>query len=529
MHRNAPGQSSHQHPDRHRRLRWRAATAVAAAAALTIATAWAVVGTASAATNTPGTIVGQQSGRCVDAQGAGTANGTVVQIYDCNGTVAQQWQVRSDGSIVNPDSGRCADVTGAGTANGTRVQLYDCNGTAAQRWTIDANGEITNPNSGRCLDANGSANSSYLQIWDCWGGANQLWTVNGSGPTGSPSPTGTGPGGDFWSHVRTGWNLGNSFDATCGETCWGNPATTKPMIDLIATKFNYLRIPVTWYDHMTTGAPGYTVAPAFFARLKQVVDWAISDNMYVDINIHHDGGGDSWLIPSYEAMGTTEPEFIALWRQIANYFNGEGDHLLFEAMNEPQDANGGNRYGGGTSDNWGPINTLNQDFVNVVRGTGGNNATRWLIVTPYGANAQTGADNLTVPAGADIAVSLHTYNPWAFCSTTAPDYLTWDGSMNYLPDGDIDNADRLFTSRGVQVIWTEYGATTKPYNGGDNSGEVAKFDAQITSYAAQHGQKTVVWDNGYTGVGDDQFGLMNRTAVQWQRPNIVDAIQAAAG
>ncbi len=517
----------------YRRGRWRAAVAVGAASVLSVATAAVVIGTASAATNTPGTIVGQQSARCVDAQGAGTANGTVVQIYDCNGTGAQQWQVRSDGSILNPNSGRCVDVSGAGTTNGTRVQLYDCNGTGAQQWTINANGDIVNPHSGRCLDANGSANSSYLQIWDCSETANQHWTVNGVGSSSgspSPSPTGSSGGGSgFWSQIHAGWNLGNSFDATCGETCWGNPATTKPMIDLIATKFNYVRIPVTWYDHMTSGAPNYTVDPAFFARLKQVVDWAISDNMFVDINIHHDGGGGSWLIPSSGAMSTTEPEFIALWRQIANYFNGEGNHLLFESMNEPQDANGGNRYGGGTSDNWGPINTLNQDFVNVVRASGGNNASRWLIVTSYGANAQTGADNLAVPAGANIAVSLHTYNPWAFCSTTAPNYLTWDGSMNYLPEGDINNANRLFTSRGIPVIWTEYGATVKPYNGGDNSGEVAKFESHIVSYAAKFGQKTVVWDNGYTGTGDDQFGLMNRNSVQWQRPNIVNAIQAAAG
>lgn len=515
--------SPHHHPDHRRRHAWHAAVATAIAAVLSMATVTVVVGTASAATtSTPGTIVGQQSGRCVDAQGAGTANGTVVQIHDCNGTGAQQWKAQSDGSIVNPASGRCADVTGAGTANGTRVQLYDCNGTAAQRWTINANGDITNPNSGRCLDANGSANSSYLQIWDCGETANQHWTVNGGSGTG-------GGGNGFWSNVHAGWNLGNSFDATPCETCWGNPATTKAMVDQISTKFNYLRIPVTWYPHMTSGAPNYTVDPNFFARLKQVVDWAISDNMYVDINIHHDGGGGSWLVPTYEAMGTTEPEFIALWTQIANYFNGEGDHLTFEAMNEPQDANGGNRYGGGTSDNWGPINTLNQDFVNVVRGTGGNNATRWLLVTPYGANAATGADNLTVPAGANIAVSLHTYNPWAFCSTTAPNYLTWDGSMNYLPDGDVNHANQLFTSRGIQVVWTEYGATTKPYNGGDNSGEVANFDSHITSYAAQYGQKTVVWDNGSIGTGDDQFGLLNRNTDQWQRPNIANAIQVAAG
>ncbi|WP_307795313.1 cellulase family glycosylhydrolase [Actinacidiphila acididurans] len=475
-------------------------------------------GTASAAVTTPGTIVGSQSGRCVDAAAAGTANGTVVQIYDCNGTVAQQWQPRADGSVLNPNSGRCLDITGGATANGSRVQLYDCNGTGAQKWQVNSNGTVTNPQSGKCLDANGSANSSYLQIWDCGGTANQQWTVNGTGTGGT--------GGDFWSGIKAGWNLGNSFDATPCETCWGNPATTKAMIDQVATKFNFLRIPVTWYPHLTSGAPNYTIDPAFLGRLKQVVDWAIADGMYVDVNMHHDGGGDQWLIPSAARMPQVEPEFNAIWKQVAGYFAGYDQHLLFEAMNEPQDANGGNRYGGGTSDNWGAINTLNRDFVNDVRAVGGNDATRWLLVVPYGANAQTGANNLVVPNDSHVAVSVHTYNPWAFCSTTAPNYTTWDGSMNYLPDGDVNNANRLFSSKGIPVVWTEFGATVKPVGGGNNSDQVANFETHIASYAKQYGQKTMVWDNGSTGTGDDQFGLLNRNSVTWQWPTVVNRLSA---
>jgi endoglucanase len=495
------------------RRRWRAVLAAISVIVLTMSLAWLDFGTAAAVT-TPGTIVGQQSGRCVDVTSGGTANGTVVQIYDCNGTGSQQWQVGSNGTITNPQSGKCLDVNGGSTADGARAQIYDCNGTAAQQWQVGSNGTITNPQSGKCLDANGSANNSYLQLWACGGTANQQWTVNG-GVTGNT---------DIFSQIKTGWNLGNSFDATPCETCWGNPATTKAMIDQVATKFNFLRIPVTWYPHLTTGSPSYTIDPAFLARLKQVVDWAIADGMYVDVNIHHDGGGGSWLIPSVGQMPQVEPEFNAIWQQVAAYFNSEDQHLLFEAMNEPQDANGGNRYGGGTSDNWPAINTLNQDFVNDVRATGGNDSSRWLLVVPYGANAQTGADNLVVPNDSHVAVSVHTYNPWAFCSETAPNYLTWDGSMNYLPDGDVDNANRLFTSKGIHVIWTEFGATVKPYNGGDNSDQVANFVTHIASYAQQYGQKTVVWDNGSNGVGDDQFGLLNRNTVTWQWPNIVDRL-----
>ncbi|MCU1682347.1 MAG: glycoside hydrolase family 5, partial [Amycolatopsis sp.] len=241
--------------------RWRRALAAVSITVLTTALAWTDVGTAAAAVTTPGTIVGQQSGRCVDVASGGTANGAVVQLYDCNGTGAQQWQAGSNGAITNPQSGRCLDVNGASTANGARVQLYDCNGTGAQQWQVGSNGTITNPQSGKCLDATGSPNSSALQIWACGGSANQQWTVNGT--------SGGGGGTDIWSQLKAGWNLGNSFDATPCETCWGNPATTKAMIDQIATKFNFLRIPVTWYPHLTTGAPSYTIDPAFLARLKQ--------------------------------------------------------------------------------------------------------------------------------------------------------------------------------------------------------------------------------------------------------------------
>ncbi|MFC4117460.1 glycoside hydrolase family 16 protein [Nonomuraea zeae] len=116
-------------------------------------------------------------GKCVDVAGAATANGTAVQLWDCNGTGAQSWAWNSDGSV--RALGKCMDVTAASTANGAQVQLYDCNGTGAQRWTYNSGtGQIVNPQSNKCLDATGvsSANGTRLQIWDCGGGANQRWT-----------------------------------------------------------------------------------------------------------------------------------------------------------------------------------------------------------------------------------------------------------------------------------------------------------------------------------------------------------------
>ncbi|SCL26731.1 Chitinase, GH18 family [Micromonospora pallida] len=116
-------------------------------------------------------------GKCVDVAAAGTANGTAIQLYDCNGTVAQSWTVATDGTL--RALGKCADVTSGSTANGAKVQLWDCNGTGAQVWQAQSNGTLRNPQSNRCLDAtdNSSANGTRLQIWDCFGGANQVWRL----------------------------------------------------------------------------------------------------------------------------------------------------------------------------------------------------------------------------------------------------------------------------------------------------------------------------------------------------------------
>ncbi|PGH45757.1 glycoside hydrolase family 18 [Micromonospora sp. WMMA1996] len=117
------------------------------------------------------------AGKCVDVAAAGTANGTAIQLYGCNGTAAQNWTVAGDGTL--RALGKCLDVTSAGTANGTKIQLWDCNGTAAQVWQAQSNGTLRNPVSNRCLDATGnsSADGTRLQIWDCFGGANQVWRL----------------------------------------------------------------------------------------------------------------------------------------------------------------------------------------------------------------------------------------------------------------------------------------------------------------------------------------------------------------
>jgi glucose/arabinose dehydrogenase len=124
-----------------------------------------------------GPVVGL-AGKCLDISGGGTADGTKIQLYTCNGSAAQVWTV--NGQVWrNPQSGKCLDVAGGATANGTKVQLWTCNGTGAQNWAAQADKTVRNPVSGRCLDVsqNSSADGQQIHIWDCLGAANQQWNL----------------------------------------------------------------------------------------------------------------------------------------------------------------------------------------------------------------------------------------------------------------------------------------------------------------------------------------------------------------
>ncbi|MFF4706367.1 ricin-type beta-trefoil lectin domain protein [Streptomyces sp. NPDC001288] len=127
-------------------------------------------------TGSTGQITGL-GGKCVDVAAANSANGTAVQMYDCNGTTAQQWTVGSDNTLRS--LGKCMDLASAGTANGTKVQLYDCNGTGAQVWQHGTGDTLVNPASGKCLDVTdkSTANGARLQIWTCAGGTNQQFNL----------------------------------------------------------------------------------------------------------------------------------------------------------------------------------------------------------------------------------------------------------------------------------------------------------------------------------------------------------------
>ncbi|MGQ4389270.1 ricin-type beta-trefoil lectin domain protein [Streptomyces sp. SAS_270] len=136
---------------------------------------WA--GTQAGGGDRAGAFVGL-AGKCLDVAGGSAANGTAVQLYDCNGSTAQRWTVKGDGTV--QALGKCLEVTSGSAADGAKVQLYDCNGTGAQRWSYDSStGDVVNTAADKCLDVmdNSSANGTRAQIWSCTGAANQKWRL----------------------------------------------------------------------------------------------------------------------------------------------------------------------------------------------------------------------------------------------------------------------------------------------------------------------------------------------------------------
>lgn len=132
------------------------------------------------ATTGTGAVTSGVAGKCLDVASANNANGTAVQLWECNGTNAQRWTLGTDGTL--RALGKCLDVADWGTANGAKVQLWDCApGQSNQTWVRDGS-SYRNPASGKCLDnpSNGSANGNRTQIWTCYNNDAQRWSVPGA-------------------------------------------------------------------------------------------------------------------------------------------------------------------------------------------------------------------------------------------------------------------------------------------------------------------------------------------------------------
>lgn len=328
--------------------------------------------------------------------------------------------------------------------------------------------------------------------------------------------------------IGAGWNLGNTFDAEGGETAWGNPKTTKEMIDVIAQKgFECIRIPVTWYQYVGD-APDYQIDERWLQRVAQVVDYALANDMYVIINTHHE---TSWIKPNDTYIDASEEIFVTLWKQIADYFAPYGDHLIFEGLNEPRIKGSPNEWTGGTIEGRDAVNRLNQAFIKTVRATGGNNEKRLLLLTSYAAATSSMALETTyIPEDKYVGYSLHAYIPYDFTFESANGYTVWDSAKNRKHlETFFARIEKYLISKNIPVIITEYGAVVKDMqgentNGEKNNAEVVKWVNDYLDVAKQYGVPCVWWDNGQYKSGNELFGIFNRTALTWYREDVVDAL-----
>ncbi len=349
-------------------------------------------------------------------------------------------------------------------------------------------------------------------------------------PTPTPEPwVGGSEAAKLIANMTIGWNLGNTLDSTGkNETVWGNPMTTQEMIDKVAeTGFNTVRLPVTWYTHVDKN---FTIDEAWLARVKEIVDYCYKNNMYVILNTHHE---TSWNVPTLDKIDDVEAKFVYLWQQIAEYFKDYDECLLFEGQNEPRVVGHSQEWNGGSAEHRQLVSRLNQAFVDTVRATGGNNGTRVLLITSYGANCSRNAMYaVKVPNDPYVGVSIHAYTPYNFTFYTgnASDVKVWDGSKEKEIDQVFKDINSVFLSKGIPVVMTEFGSEAKNNReGGENHPEERiKWIEYYITKAGEYGVPCCHWDNGIYYADGERFGMLDRKNLTWFEPEYVETMVNAA-
>jgi endoglucanase len=352
-------------------------------------------------------------------------------------------------------------------------------------------------------------------------------------PTPTPALASLGTPTQVVQAMAPGINLGNTLESINSwgtppytqsmETVWGNPAANQSIFNAYAAAgFKSVRIPVSWAQYADANG---TIAPFWLARVKQVVDYARNAGLYAIINIHH----DSWVIPDNAHKADADAKMKSYWTQIANYFKDYDNHLLFAGTNEVHMPD---VYSAPTAENCAVQSGFNQDFVNAVRATGGNNASRTLIVQLYATNIDWGPDLCnegTLPADTmpnRLMIEFHWYDPfdftingndtahwqWGALATDPSAVETWGNEGHTRQE--FDKAVATFVNKGVPVILGEYGAYPKDSGAGKGVETYTNYWAQYHTYAAV--TRSVVpmwWDTGAiidrnTGAVKDA-GLLN--------------------
>lgn len=329
---------------------------------------------------------------------------------------------------------------------------------------------------------------------------------------------------DFVKNMKLGWNLGNTLDATgsgmASETSWGQPKTTKEMIDFVKDSgFSTIRIPVSWSNHTDKD---HNISEEWMNRVNEVVDYAVDSGLYVIINSHHDN--DAYY-PTSEKYEKSSEYLTAVWKQIAERFKDYDERIVFETMNEPR-LSGTNKewwFADNDADGIDSIETivkLNQDAVDTIRAAGGYNETRYIMVPSNRADAWTAMHksfSLPNDPANRLIVSVHAYSPYDFAMNESG-YSEWDGSkvgdLNFM-----DELDKMYIKNGVGVVIGEFGATNK-----NNLEDRVRWADDFTAKASGLGISCVLWDNGGTNIGAENFGYVDRIGKKLYYPEIIEAM-----
>lgn len=413
----------------------------------------------------------------------------------------------------------------------------------------------------------GGFNLNWFRITDCGGPVCGDGQCTG-GENCNTCPEDCGQCSNPIEQVKLAWNLGNALDnggpddspsywnsGSCGASAHdpcnegANAGSPTLMWAVKASGFDTVRIPITWHLYMDSGDTA-SIRPEFLNRIEQVVHYALDAGLQVIINIHHDNAwlfGDGCWTEFGCARGGSDrtAKFRNVWTQVANRFEGFDDRVIFQAMNEPRFQGCCNEWNGGTAPGHAYIAKLNKAFLEAVRGTGGNNASRSLLLVPYGANAVLGAQEFSKnllnapdrPGGiyifdsvsdANVGVAVHMYYPWSV--VTRAESFTQSHKAEVA--NQMSNVRSWFTrGDGYQypVMLTEF-AIDFLASSGDDPG-ARDFDEYYVGTAHANNIKPVIWDSANTGVGGDATGIFYRSsgAMAGGRQTTLDAMKAAAG
>ncbi|MCL6459507.1 MAG: cellulase family glycosylhydrolase, partial [Gorillibacterium sp.] len=277
--------------------------------------------------------------------------------------------------------------------------------------------------------------------------------------------------------------------------------------------YKSIRIPITW-EQRIGAAPNYTLDAAFLTRIQEVIDWAISANLYVMINVHHDSW--SWVSTMGSDHDSVLNRYKAVWTQVANKFKSYSNKLVFESINEPSFS------GVDTARQYVLLDELNTSFKTIVRASGGQNTTRPLVLpTLQTGSTQENMDelNLTLTKLNDpnLIATVHYYGFWPF-SVNIAGYTKFETDTTNDVIQTFDRAYNSFVAKGIPVIVGEYGLLGFDRNTGViEQGEKLKFFEYLTYYLKQKGITHMLWDNGQH---------FNRTTYKWADQDLFNVMKA---